>query len=385
MHIMFIPSWYSSKENPVHGSFFKEQALALQDKNIKITIAYNEILNLKKIYRISKEKIGLIKSIEDDLTTYRYRNFNYLPKNSNMFYVFNKRMDRLYKKIVEDEGKIDLIHCQSSFWAGISAAYISKKYGIPLIITEHSSLERAIYVRESYKSFIKDSYLAANKLIAVGNGLKNEMENFCGRKDIEVIHNMIDLDKFYLSNKIDKTFKFFSLAFLEGEKGMDVLIKSFAKFFINKDFKLLIGGEGSQLKYLKKMSNELGISNQVEFLGALSREGVAKNMSECDCFVLASKYETFGVVYIEALASGKPVIGVYNGGAEEIINDKNGIIVKKDSVEDLGNAMIYISNNIDSYNKEYIRNNCMHRFSKDKITNEIIALYEKVLDQNSVK
>ena len=382
MHIMFIPSWYSSKENPVHGSFFKEQALALQDKNIKITIAYNEILNLKKIYRIGKEKIGLIKSIEDYLKTYRYRNFNYLPKNSNMFYVFNKRMDILYKKIVEDEGKIDLIHCQSSFWAGISASYISKKYGIPLIITEHSSLERAVYIRESYKPFIKDSYLTADKLIAVGNGLKNEMENFCGRKDIEVIHNMIDLDKFYLSDKTNKTFKFFSLAFLEGEKGMDILIKSFAKFFINKDFKLLIGGDGSQLKYLKKLSNELGISNQVEFLGALSRENVAKNMSECDCFILASKYETFGVVYIEALASGKPVIGVYNGGAEDIINDKNGIIVKKDSIEDLGNAMIYISNNIDNYNKEYIRKNCMDRFSKDKITNEIIALYKKVLDQN---
>ena len=382
MHIMFIPSWYSSKENPVHGSFFKEQALALQDKNIKITIAYNENLNLKKIYRIGKEKIGLIKSIEDYLKTYRYRNFNYLPKNSNMFYVFNKRMDILYKKIVEDEGKIDLIHCQSSFWAGISASYISKKYGIPLIITEHSSLERAVYIRESYKPFIKDSYLTADKLIAVGNGLKNEMENFCGRKDIEVIHNMIDLDKFYLSDKTNKTFKFFSLAFLEGEKGMDILIKSFAKFFINKDFKLLIGGDGSQLKYLKKLSNELGISNQVEFLGALSRENVAKNMSECDCFILASKYETFGVVYIEALASGKPVIGVYNGGAEDIINDKNGIIVKKDSIEDLGNAMIYISNNIDNYNKEYIRKNCMDRFSKDKITNEIIALYKKVLDQN---
>ena len=66
-----------------------------------------------------------------------------------MFKVFNKRMDKLYKEIVKKEGKVDLIHAQSSFWGGISAAYIAKKYNIPLVITEHSSIERGLMLKKA--------------------------------------------------------------------------------------------------------------------------------------------------------------------------------------------------------------------------------------------
>ena len=378
MHVMFIPSWYHNKRNPVHGSFFKEQALAIQESGVKVTVAYNEIWPLTLLFKV-KEKIGLSFKIEEGLRTYRYKNFNYLPKNPKMFKIFNKRLDKLYKEIVEKEGKIDLIHCQSSFWAGISAAYISRKYNIPLVITEHSSLNRAVYIKESYKPFIKKSYLEADVLISVGNGLKKEMSEFSGRKDIKVIHNLIPVENFYINENKNNTFTFFSLAFLEGEKGMDVLIKSFSKYFKNINVKLLIGGEGSQKEYLINLSKELNIDSKIEFLGALSREDVSKYMSLCDAFVLASKYETFGVVYIEALASGKPVIGALNGGAEDIINSNNGLIVKTNDIDGLGNAMKYIMDNIDLYKPEEIRSECIKRFSKSKITNEILEVYDSLL------
>src|SRR3712207_3806232 len=142
MHVMFIPSWYSNSRNKVHGSFFKEQALALSESGVKISIAFNEIWPLTLMGKV-QEKKGLNIQIEDGLKTYRYRNYNYLPKNPLMFKIFNKRMDLLYKNIVKNEGKVDLIHAHSSFWGGISAAYISKKYNIPLVITEHSSLRKA--------------------------------------------------------------------------------------------------------------------------------------------------------------------------------------------------------------------------------------------------
>ena len=382
MHVMFIPSWYHNKRNPVHGSFFKEQAIALKERGIKITIAYNEIWPLTLAFKV-KEKIGLNYSVEEGLKTYRYKNFNYLPKNPMMFKVFNRRLEKLYKEVVKKEGKVDLIHCQSSFWAGISANYISKKYNIPLIITEHSSLEKAIYIKESYKPLIKESYLEADELIAVGNGLKKEISKFCGRKDIKVIHNLITIENFYISKNKNKNFTFFSLAFLEGEKGMDTLIRSYAKYLKESNSKLLIGGDGSQKDFLIKLCEELEIKNQVEFLGALSRKEVSHYMSICDSFVLASRYETFGVVYIEALASGKPIIGTYNGGAEDIINSKNGLIVKVDDVDELGNAMKYIMENSNSYNAEDIRIDCIEKFSKEKITNEILEIYNLVLDRRS--
>ena len=379
MHIMFIPSWYSNVRNKVHGSFFKEQASELQKAGVKVTVAYNEVWPLTMIGKIHEEK-GLNYNIEDGLKTYRYKNYNYIPKNALMFKVFNKRMEKLYKEIVKKEGPIDIIHAQSSLWGGISAAYISEKYNIPLVITEHSSVERGPYVKNSYVPFIRDSYKKAKKVITVGNGLKNEIQALSGRNDIEVIGNLVDLSKFTIKKRIqNEKFIFFSLAFLEGEKGFDTLIKAFAKKFKDKEAMLYIGGDGSQRAWLEALAQENGVKKQIIFLGALSRDDVAKWMNKCDCFVLPSRYETFGVVYIEALASGRPVLGALNGGAEDIINNLNGYLVPIDDIDKLAEKMLELYKKIDSYNEEEIRSDCLKRFSPEVIVNKIISVYKEVL------
>ena len=379
MHIMFIPSWYSNVRNKVHGSFFKEQALELQKAGVKVTVAYNEVWPLTMLGKIHEEK-GLKYNVEDGLKTYRYKNYNYIPKNPLMFKVFNKRMEKLYKEIVKKEGAIDIIHAQSSLWGGISAAYIAEKYNIPLVITEHSSVERGPYVKKSYIPFICDSYKKAQKVITVGNGLKNEIESLSGRQDIEVIGNLVDLSKFTIKKRIkNEKFIFFSLAFLEGEKGFDTLIKSFAKKFKDKEAVLYIGGDGSQRSWLEALTVENGVKDQIIFLGALSRYDVSKWMNKCDCFVLPSRYETFGVVYIEALASGRPVIGALNGGAEDIINNLNGYLIPIDDIDILAEKMIEVYDNIESYDEEEIRIDCLKRFSPKVIVNKIISVYKEVL------
>lgn len=380
MHIMFIPSWYDNDRNKVHGSFFREQATKLQEAGVKITVAYNEIWPLTLIGKI-KEKSGLYFNIEKGLRTYRYKNYNFIPKHPLMFNIFDKRMEKLYKEIVKKEGKVDIIHAQSSLWGGISASYIAKKYNIPLVITEHSSIKRGKYVRKSYYKRIVDSYKSADAIIAVGNGLKNEIEELTNRRDIKVIGNLVDLSLFDIRDIKDNKdeFIFFSLAFLEGEKGFDTLIKSFSRKFKNKKARLIIGGDGTQREWLEGIAKSENIESQVTFVGALSREEVSKYMNKCDAFVLASRYETFGVVYIEALASGKPVIGTFNGGAEGIINENVGILTEIDNVDKLSDAMEYIEKNYKKYNKESLRKYCTQKFSSNVIINKIINVYKEVM------
>lgn len=383
MHVMFIPSWYANNRNKVHGSFFKEQAIALQEAGVKVSVAYNEIWPITLLGKVN-EKRGMVYNVEDGLKTYRYKDFNYIPKHPLMFKVFNRRMDKLYKEIVKKEGKIDLIHAHSSLWGGISAAYISKKYNIPLVITEHSSVERGPYVKKSYLNEIRQSYRLADKVITVGNGLKKEIESLSGRKDIEVIGNMVDLKNFYIckEKKEENKFTFFSLAFLEGEKGFDSLIKAFAQNFKeNENVRLYIGGHGSQRQWLEGLAKEYSIDDKITFLGALSRKDVSRNMAECDCFVLPSRYETFGVVYIEALASGVPVIGAYNGGAEDIINNTNGYLVEVDNIIELGEAMKNVIRNRGFYHSEELRRNCVEQFGPSTIINKILKVYQSIIER----
>lgn len=381
MHIMVIPSWYSSQRNKVHGSFFKEQFKALSNSGEKITVAYNEIWPITMIGKIH-EKRGINFSIEDGLRTYRYKDYNYLPKNQLMFRSFNKRMEKLYLEIIKKEGKVDIIHAHSSFWGGISASYISKKYNIPLVITEHSSLKYAKYVRESYKKYIFESYMSADRLIAVGNGLKIEMENYVSRP-IEVINNMVDLNLFYIDNtemeyKKNDTFQFFSCAFLEEGKGMEDLIKAFTKSFRGKEVILRIGGDGSIRNKLEELIESLEMKKQIFLLGALSREEVACEMKRCNVFALPSEHETFGMVYIEALACGKPVIGANNGGAEDIIKKYNGIIVEKKNIEDLSRALLRIKDDYSMYDKEEIREKTILSYSEKMIVEKLKGVYKEV-------
>lgn len=388
MHIMVIPSWYSSSRNKVHGSFFKEQFKALVNSGEKITVAYNEIWPITLFGKIH-EKRGINFNIEDELRTYRYKEYNYLPKNPLMFRSFNNRMDKLYKEIVKKEGKVDVIHVHSAFWAGIAATFISKKYNIPLVITEHSSLKYAKYCKESYKKYIFEAYEKADALIAVGNGLKNELQQYV-KRPIEVIYNMVDLALFDIEennieedSKDNKVFKFFSCGYLEEGKGMDCLIKAFTKAFKGDNVTLRIGADGSLKQALQNLIHELDMNKQIKLLGALSREEVSKEMKACNAFALASEHETFGVVYIEALACGKPVIGADNGGAEDIIREDNGIIAKKKDVEDLAKALIKMKDNYDIYDKYKIREKTIFSYSEKVLVEKLKGVYKKVYEGNN--
>ena len=380
MHVLLLPSWYATQSNKVHGSFFKEQGEASHKYGIKVTVAFNEVWPITKIGRM-KEKRGISFGKEGGLKTYRYKDFNYFPKNPLMFKSFNKRYDKLFKEVEKREGKINIIHAHSSFWAGIGGEYLSKKYNVPLVITEHSSLKYAKYAKESYKKYIVNSYKNANKLIAVGEKLKNELEELSNRDDIEVINNIVNLDKFDLSKgeNSKEVFKFFSCGFLDEGKGFDVLIKAFSKVYKGKNAELRIGGEGEERCNLENLIDELELQNQVKLLGSLSREEVSKEMKKCDSFVLASRHETFGVVYIEALASGKPLIGTKNGGAEEIIKPYNGVLVEVDNIDELSDALIYMERNKDKFNSIKIRGKCMELYSENKIIPKIINIYKELI------
>ena len=125
------------------------------------------------------------------------------------------------------------------------------------------------------------------------------------------------------------------------------------------------------------------MDNQIKLLGALSRQEVSKEMRTCDAFVLASEHETFGVVYIEALACGKPVIGTDNGGAEDIIREDNGIIAKNKSVEDLTQALIKVKENYEMYDKYSIREKTIFSYSEKVLVEKLKGVYKKAYEGNN--
>ena len=97
------------------------------------------------------------------------------------------------------------------------------------------------------------------------------------------------------------------------------------------------------------------------------------------CFVLASRAETFGVAYIEALATGVPVIATKCGGPEIFVHEDNGLMIPVDDLDALVNAMEYMYKNIKVFDREKVSSEIKDKFSPKYVSKKLVEVYEEVL------
>lgn len=163
------------------------------------------------------------------------------------------------------------------------------------------------------------------------------------------------------------------------KKGIDLLLDAFMDVKdVYPNVKLIIGGGGEGSEVLHQWIIERNLEKNVILLGALSRMETAEQMKLCNAFVLPSRYETFGVVYAEALACGKPVIGTRTGGPDSFVNDSNGILVDVGNTKQLSDAMIYMIKNFHLYDAESIRQGIVEQFSMAAISRQLMKVYKDI-------
>ena len=159
------------------------------------------------------------------------------------------------------------------------------------------------------------------------------------------------------------------------------MIKAF-KIFKDKPIRLLIIGEGEQRAFLNTLIADLGLEKQVVLLGLKSRQEISAYLNRSDVFVLASRGETFGVVYIEALLAGLPVIATKCGGPEDFVNDTNGLLMECEDVKGLEKALLSMYEKMDDYDGNKISSDCLQRFSPHAVAFALMAVYRQILNAN---
>lgn len=144
---------------------------------------------------------------------------------------------------------------------------------------------------------------------------------------------------------------------------------------------LVVAGDGPERRYLEKQVQELGEETRILFLGSYTREESKYIFHKANAFVLTSKVEPFGIVYIEAMQAGLPCIGTKGQGGEDIITEKSGILVDYGDTAALSDAMKTIRNNITTYKKPVIRDICRRNFSEESVCMQIEQIYRKLLKE----
>lgn len=381
MHIVIIPAFFQTKNRPTLGSFFLDQAKALKKAGHEVTILYADTYSIKCIKECFFYEEQEQESIQG-ISIYRSKCF--CPKKHGMEgykEAFAREIIKLWDKYLKNK-KTDIIHAHCAVWAGYAAMQLSEKTRIPYVVTEHATLFQLHREEISSKNseVIRQVFQKAVKVICVSRAFAKLLSDY--RKDIEIIGNVVDFDLFQLTKekKAPHPLTFLTVCYMEEEaqlkkKGLDILLQAWSKVQKNiPQARLLIGGGGKAQVLVKQWVEAYQISDSVTFLGALKREQVAEYMQKCDCFVLPSRYETFGVVYVEAFACGKPVIAVANGGPDDFVDESNGILIAANE-EALSKALqVFVQKRVD-YQPEYIREQAMRKFSMKAIASALERLY----------
>lgn len=388
MNIVIIPAFFQTKNRPTLGSFFLDQAKALKRAGHQVSILYCDTYSVKCIQEwmhYEEDSVSQIKGIQI------YRSKCFCPLKHGIEghkEAFAKGIEKLWSKYMKNES-VDIIHAHCCVWAGYVARKLSEKTKIPYVVTEHATLfqlhKNEISVTNN--AVIAEVFQKAAKVICVSRAFAKLLEDYTS--NIEVIGNVVDCEQFQVKETDKETVRLLTVCYMEEEaqlykKGMDILIKAWAKVSAKyPQAKLIIGGGGKSLEKVVEWTREYQVTEKVEFLGALTRQQVVEQMQMCDCFVLPSRYETFGVVYIEAMACGKPVIAVANGGPDDFVHEFNGILIQPEQEEELVQALDMMITAIEkkdaTYQPERIAAYVEEKFSYRAIAEQLEKVYQNIL------
>ncbi len=350
MNICMIASGYPCHSKPVLDIFIHEQAREMAKQGLKVHV----------ITPGNNDDSPREETIEG-VHVHRVMNGDFKPARL-MPFVFAVKVMREAARLNKIE-KFDVVHSQFADHAGFAGAVTSGILRRPFVLTAHGydiSYSKELgygigttWLGRIYVSFILKS---ADKICPVSNALKKQCITkwHINPKKLEVLHNGFyiqerpeedELIRFKSTLNIDDKKVILSVSSLIKGKGQQNIIKALPAVIKEApDAIFLLVGEGPYLPALEQLIKELGLESYVKITNRFAdRSELPVFLSICDVFVLASVLESFGIVYLEALALGKPVIGSRGQGDEDfIIDGENGFLVDPANTDELARKIIIL-------------------------------------------
>ena len=283
-------------------------------------------------------KEGNVPYFEDDKGVKVYRVDNYMINPNNFIdWIMQLNFNLLAKanELIDKEGKFDVIHAHD-WLVAYAAKSLKNSYDIPIVATIHATeAGRNSGIHDETQRYINDTEwmltYEANEVIVNSNYMKCELQRNFGLpfEKINVIPNGVNLTMY---SGIERDYDFrrnyaadnekiiLYAGRLVYEKGVQYLIGAMPKILQNyQDAKLVIAGKGGMYDELKSQVDFLGLGNKVYFTGYMDHKSLCKLYRCADVAVFPSTYEPFGIVALEGMLAGNPVVVSDIGGLNEIV------------------------------------------------------------------
>ncbi|MCD4745586.1 MAG: glycosyltransferase [Bacteroidales bacterium] len=335
----------------------------------------------------------------ENIFPYKSIHFNYF----GYFYVipipFFSKMDLIVKRL-----NLDIIHSHQPYSLGIEALKFSKKLNIPLVFTHHINYREYYHYIPFIPKSISQKYITratstySNKcdvVIAPSISIKKLLLDHEVKVPIEIIPSGININEFIkIKGKKDDIRERYGInpedvvlitaSRITQEKNIPFLINSFLSIKKScENSKFIIIGDGAAKKTLGKLTVKLDVYKDVFFTGHIKKEEVISLFQASDIFIFSSLTETQGIVLIEAIISGLPVVAIKSNGIEDIVqNGENGILTVN-SVDEFSKSVLQIINNDELRGKLSNKANFYAKnYSIELWVEKIIKLYNNLIFAN---
>lgn len=372
--LMIVPSNGSKNEPSIFG---RDQTLALMKDGHQVIMLVCNFYSIRH-----KRKLGVFRVYSEPYPTWvcSFPLGAIPPVPIPLFFSLSHILLRcVMKRILKSCGRPDVLHAHF-YTMGAIARFIKQDYGIPLVVTEHFSNINHDVLPLAVRRLAASAYRSADKIIAVSSGLRQRIAQHFSQDSI-VIANIVDFPPMEAHNAKEKEgFVLVSAGRLLYGKGFDLLLKAFAAARFEASVRLKIMGAGAYESDLRKMVADLHLEAQVELSGRpYQRKDFFRVCREADCFVLASRGETFGLVYVEAMAAGCPVIATDCGGPSDFMTAANGLLIPPENVEALTEALQKMRHTASTYDRAEIARLVRARFAPEVVAAQITAVYEQAV------
>lgn len=363
---------------PTEGDFVKHQIALLRGEGLSIDLVYCDmsIHNWSNLIKRNKTINHTGQCV--DIVHSKW----FWPRNT--WWAMAKWKESYVKEVrayIDHHGVPDLIHAHTYLGAWVGSA-IKSTYNIPLVVTEHYTKIQDGTISQLHDSIAKEAYAHSDKIIAVSTALAEKIKAKYHHSAI-VLPNFIDTQLFSFSRSVNtkpSVLKMICVGDLIERKQVNLILEAMKRI---EQVELTIIGKGPELNRLIKLSKDLKLSSRVNFKGQKTQVELSKLLPKHDLLIHASRLETFGLVIIEAMASGLPVICFDNGGATDLLTEDVGIIVRDQNAASLGRAIRKMKNNLNDYNPKYIRKQITDRFSPKVNAIRLLQLYTDVIKENN--
>jgi teichuronic acid biosynthesis glycosyltransferase TuaC len=410
-NVLVISDLYPRPTQPVFGVFVEEQTQYLQPYCHQVVVSplrtfpplriFRTLPSIKRFknaweqWRTEMDKTPSV-TVRQGVSVY-YPRYNSPPKQITYgiwgWFAYPFLLPLLRR--LHDEHHFDLIHAHGAAPSGTLALLAKRWMEVPVVISEHGiDVQYIVHQNPVARTEVRSVFRKADAVLANSQSMVQDViRHGADPRRVQLVYLGTHQGSEVVPNPIrpsNAPLQILSVARLVEEKGIQWVLYALRRL-LDEGYSLryTIVGEGEYRETLEALILRLGLTSQVEFAGSQLRSNILSYFAACDIFVLPSEPESFGIVYVEALSQGKPIIGCDISGASDLYSlYADGVeLVRPKDVDSLIQSLRRLIN--DPARRQRVQYGApaliKERFTWDRTAQETFAIYQKLLNRSALQ